>query len=262
MSRICPLYSGSTGNSTYIAAQTGGILVDVGASMKGICYALERAGGSYDEIKAVVITHEHSDHIKGLEVFLSKTGAKLIASTDTLETLRNMKKIPAGTQVLPIDDTAAEIDGIVINRFPTSHDCSGSSGYTFLLPDGKKISVCTDLGVVTEQVHNAVKESDAILLESNHDIEMLKNGPYPPYLKVRILSDSGHISNNACAAELKELFKGGTTRFILGHLSQKNNTVMLARSVAEAALMDLGARDNKDYTLSVALPTDNRVTVI
>ena len=130
------------------------------------------------------------------------------------------------------------------------------------MPDGKKISVCTDLGVVTDGVRSAIKGSDAILIESNHDVEMLNRGPYPPELKMRILSDHGHISNNACDAELVRLLNSGTKRFILGHLSQKNNTPLLALSSAEAALADEGAKNGRDYLLSVAAPTGNRVTVV
>jgi len=261
MSRICPLYSGSTGNCTYIGTQSGGILVDAGASMKGITSALERAGGCCDEIKAIAITHEHSDHIKGLRVYLNKTKAKLIASEKTLDTLIKQNCVPEKTETIAIGSTALDINGIEINRFDTSHDCEGSSGYSFFLPDGKKVTVCTDLGIVTEEVRSAINGSDVLLFESNHDIEMLKKGPYPPLLKVRIMSDKGHISNIACAAELCGFLNNGTTRFILGHLSQKNNTPVIARSCAEAALMDKGAQNGKDYILNVAGVTDNGVMV-
>ncbi len=262
MSRICPLYSGSTGNSTYIGTQNGGILVDAGASFKGLCNALECAGGSYDEIKAIAITHEHIDHIKGLKVFLNKTNATLVASKGTLNALVKAEAIPADTKILEIADNPIDINGIIINRFATSHDCEDSSGYSFILPDLKKVTVCTDLGVVTDEVRKAIEKSDVLLFESNHDIEMLKRGPYPPVLKVRIMSDRGHISNIACAAELKAFLESGTERFILGHLSQKNNTPLLARAASEASLMDLGAQNGKDYLLSVATPKDNGVTVI
>lgn len=230
--------------------------------MKGICSALERAGGAYNEIKAIAVTHEHTDHIKGLKIFLSKTDAALLASSGTLEALASADMIPEHTRVISIDEKGIDIEGIIVNRFATSHDCVGSSGYSFILPNGKKVSVCTDLGVVTDEVRNAVSGSDALLFESNHDIELLKKGPYPPNLKMRIMSDTGHISNNSCAAEIKTLFKSGTTRFILGHLSQKNNTPVLARAASESALMDLGAHNGRDYILTVASPTSNGVIVI
>lgn len=262
MSRICPLFSGSTGNSTYIGTKNGGILIDAGGSMKSICEALETAGGNYTEIKAVAVTHEHTDHIKGLKVFLNKTDAKLIASAKTIETLIEQDKIPSHTEVCEIDEKAIEIDDIIISRFATSHDCEGSSGYSLILPEGKKVSVCTDLGIVTQEVRQALYKSDVLLFESNHDINMLKKGPYPPLLKVRIMSDKGHISNVACSAELGAFLKSGTTRFILGHLSQKNNTPLLAKTTAEAALMDCGAVNGKDYILNVASPIKNGVMVI
>ncbi|MBR7133810.1 MAG: MBL fold metallo-hydrolase [Clostridia bacterium] len=262
MSRICPLFSGSKANSTYIGTRAGGILVDAGASLKGMEAALQSAGGSLEEIIAVAVTHEHTDHIKGLKTLLNKTNARLIASQQTLEALRGLDRIPAGTRVEALEDGALEVGGIALSRFATSHDCEGSGGYTFILPDGKKVAVCTDLGVVTDEVRSAISGSDLVLLESNHDVEMLKRGPYPPLLKLRILSDTGHISNATCAAELAGLLKGGATRFILGHLSQNNNTPELARGCAEAALMDIGARSGKDYILSVAAPTGNGVIVL
>ncbi len=261
MSRICPLFSGSTGNSTYIGTKNGGILIDAGASMRALCSALERAGGSYEEIFAIAVTHEHIDHIKGLRPFLNKSNAKLIASKETLETLIKQDKVPEKTEVIEIDNEGLEINGIKITRFATSHDCLGSSGYSLFLPDGKKVGVCTDLGVVTDEVRKAITGSDTLLIESNHDIEMLKKGPYPPSLKMRILSEKGHISNVACAAELKGLLKSGTTRFILGHLSQNNNTPLIAKTQAEASLIDMGAENGRDYLLSVAKPQENGVVV-
>lgn len=261
MARICPLFSGSTGNSTYIAYENTGILVDAGASCKGIVTALQNINCELSEIKAIAVTHEHTDHIKGLKTLIKKSGAMLLASSDTIKALEIENAIPEGTKVEVLNDNGICIDGIAIRRFPTSHDCKGSSGYTFLLPNEKKVSVCTDLGIVTDDVRNAITGSDVILLESNHDIEMLKKGPYPPQTKVRIMSDFGHISNNTCAAEVKRLFENGTERFILGHLSLNNNTPLLALSASEASLMDLGAENGKDYLLKVARVKENGVTV-
>ncbi len=261
MSKICPLMSGSTGNSTYITGVKSSILVDAGGSFKAIKTAISELGSDISSLSAVAVTHEHTDHIKGLKALLKSTGVPLIASAETLEALMALDAVPAGTRAL---DISAEIDlgDIAIARFATSHDCIGSSGYVVRLPKNKKCAICTDLGVVTDEVRGSISGCDAVLLESNHDINMLKRGPYPPQLKLRIMSDVGHISNAACAAELPELLKSGTTRFILGHLSQKNNLPMLALSTAKSALMDAGAACDRDYFLSVAAPSNNGVTVL
>lgn len=262
MSKICPLFSSSSGNCTYIGTQQGSVLVDAGASFKAICEALSRVGGSIDEISAVFITHEHDDHIKGLKTLLNKTNIALYTSETTLEALAKRDKIPSKTRVFAMDENKLETSGIIAERFATSHDCDGSSGYSFILPDGKRAAVCTDSGIVTDVMRKKLLGNDVVLLESNHDLEMLKRGPYPPYLKVRILSDKGHLSNNACASELNMLIDSGTTRIILGHLSQHNNTPMLAKATAEAALMAGGAQNGRDYILTVARPQGNGVTVI
>jgi len=211
VSRICPLFSSSEGNCTYIGTKDGAILIDAGASFKGIKQAAEEVGGSIDEIAAVFITHEHNDHIKGLKTLLNKTGARVLASEKTLVALEGLGAIPENIKSEAIEAEKREILGMEITRFATSHDCDGSSGYSILLPDGKRFSLCTDLGIVTETVRESILKSDCVLIESNHDIEMLKRGPYPPLLKMRILSDRGHISNNACSAELAALLKSGTT---------------------------------------------------
>lgn len=261
MAKFCPLFSGSEGNSTYVSHRGSGLLIDAGSSYKALLEALTRVGGSIEEIKAVAVTHEHIDHVKGLHTLLNKNDIPLIASEQTVKALVESGKVPPKTKII-VADGDIDVNGLIVKRFATSHDCEGSSGYSVFLPDGKKLTLCTDLGVVTEQVREAISRSELVLLESNHDVEMLKKGPYPPSLKLRILSDKGHISNNACAAELKILLNSGTTRFILGHLSKNNNIPMLAKKTAESALIDLGAQNGKDYILSIAAPQGNGVTVI
>lgn len=264
MSKICPLFSGSTGNATYIEGATGAVLVDAGASYKALSAAALSIGGELEKIAAVLITHEHIDHIKGLKPLLNAVkGAVLIASAETLEVLEGSGKIPPHTKTMATESgETAEICGIGISRFATSHDAASPGGYSFLMPDGRKISVCTDLGVMTDTVRSAVSGSDAVLIESNYDIDMLKKGPYPAELKMRIMSERGHLSNNACAAELSGLLKSGTTRFILGHLSQNNNTPLLALSSAKNALAAAGAAVGSDCILEVAAPKGNGVTVL
>ena len=262
MARICPLFSSSSGNSTYISTSKGSLLVDTGASCKAIETALCGAGGNISDILAVAVTHEHIDHVKGLRVFLKKSGAALIASSSTLEALAREDRIPENTNVICADDGLVTVGDICITRFATSHDCVGSSGYTVSVDNKKIAAVCTDLGVVTDEVRAAISGFPAVLIESNHDVEMLRRGPYPAYLKLRILSEHGHLSNNACAVELPKLLENGTSRFILGHLSRNNNLPMLALSCARATLSDIGAKADRDYMITVAKPEGNGVILL
>lgn len=261
MAKICPLFSSSNGNSTYISASSGGILVDVGCSFKALKESILAAGGDIGTIKAVFITHEHTDHIKCLATLLKNLKIPLICSAGTYNALKDSLKIPEDIEII-CDKKEIVIDDIKAERFKTSHDANESSGFTFTLPTGEKVGICTDLGVVTDEVRNALAGVNTILFESNHDIEMLRKGPYPPELKLRIMSDKGHLSNSACATELKYFLKNGTTRFILGHLSQHNNLPTIAQSTARASLMDIGAVENRDYLLTVAKPSSNEVIYI
>lgn len=262
MAKICPLFSGSSGNCTYIAHKGVNLLIDAGMPYKSIAQALESIGADIEKIDAVAVTHEHSDHIKGLNTLIKRTGAKLIASKETYNTLVSNKYISADIPLFELKDSKADLGEIEVVRFATSHDCEGSSGYSLNLSNGQKISVCTDTGIVTKEIETALSGSDAVLMESNHDVDMLNRGPYPPALKLRILSDKGHLSNVSCAVQLTKLLNSGTTRFILGHLSKNNNMPALALSCSKAALLDIGARRDIDYILSVAKPENNGVTAI
>ncbi|MBE6733438.1 MAG: MBL fold metallo-hydrolase [Ruminococcaceae bacterium] len=258
MAKFCPLFSSSSGNSTYISSAYGSILVDCGVSFKTLKASIEGIGGDIGDIKALFITHEHIDHIKCINTLLKNIKIPLVASSATLAALESAGKIPAGTELINIDANQYEISDIAVNRFATSHDTDGSSGYVFDL-GGQRVAVCTDLGVFTDEVRKALKGVRTLLIESNHDIEMLRRGPYPPELKLRIMSDKGHLSNNACAVELPKLLNGGTTNFVLGHLSQHNNLPTLALSTAKSCLMDIGAESGRDYIISAARPQNNEV---
>ncbi len=253
MAKLCPLFSSSEGNCTYISTGKTGFLVDAGVSAKRILTALEAGGIDKENVKGIFITHEHSDHINGLRVLLKKLKVPVFASKKTLTAVFEKGAFDESTQVCPIEDET-ELLGVHIKRFATSHDCEGSSGYRFDLNTDLSVAVCTDTGIITPDIKQALMGCRGVLIESNHDIKMLKNGPYPYELKLRVGSDHGHLSNNACAALLPELLDGGTTRIILGHLSQNNNRPDLALSCAQAALMDIGAKRDEDYLLSCAGP--------
>ena len=252
MCKICPLFSGSEGNSTYIKTKNLSFLVDIGRSCKRIENIIIQNGFNPFDIKFIFITHEHIDHIKGLRVFAKKFGTKIYASKGTISELENKNILDKKIKYEIIEKSGINIDDINVIPFETSHDCTQGYGYSFLL-NNKKISFCSDLGTVSNEVLNSVLGSDLIFIESNHDIEMLKNGPYPWYLKKRILSDIGHLSNNACSEVLNKLILNGTKKFVLCHLSSTNNTPEIAYNSAFKALENTGI---KDFELYIA-PKEN-----
>ena len=260
MARICTLASGSGGNSTYISTSDGDILIDAGISYKAIADAVAQIG-DLSKLRAIAVTHIHNDHIKGLKTFLKKTKIPLIASNDTLKTLVQDDRVPENTKIITADNGVTTLGDILVDFFATSHDAVGSGGYVVTTPEGRRAAVCTDLGVVTDTVRQKLYGCDALLIESNHDVEMLRRGPYPAHLKLRILSDEGHLSNSACAVELPELLKRGTTRIILGHISAENNTPLLATSSAKTMLAQIGAQEGADYILQTAKPKTVGVTI-
>lgn len=251
MAKFCALYSGSKANCIYISGSKGAILVDAGASAKSVLNALNEIGEDADNIKAILVTHTHSDHIKGLKTLAKKLGVPVMASKETLSSLLDTGTLCDEQPLISIDEEL-EADFGKILRFDTMHDSAGSSGYSIILPCGTKISICTDLGVVTDAVRNALHKSDLVLIESNHDLRMLQNGPYPPELKLRIAGNKGHLSNAACATEILNLYKGGTTRFVLGHISENNNLPSLALRTSKASLMEVGAVSGRDYLIYIA----------
>ncbi len=228
-----------------------GVLVDIGVSLKKLEEAAEFQGIDLSTVKGVFVTHEHSDHVRGIKAFLSRYDVPLFSSRETLSALCESGQIPCGTECYEIDKEDY-VGNIMVKPFRTSHDTPVSLGYSFFLPDERKISVCTDLGFVSDEVMKGIEKSDLVLLESNHDINMLKTGNYPFYLKQRILSDHGHLSNDVCADTAQKLLLKGTTRFVLGHLSRENNTPDKAYAETFSKLDMSGARINIDYTLTVA----------
>ena len=251
MSRFCSLFSSSSANSTYISSSSTAVLIDAGASTKQILLSLENHGLDEKSIKAIFVTHEHSDHTKALKVLSGKLGVPVYATRKTLEVLIEKNLVDEKTKLVEIDDSGAIIDDLQVVPFHTPHDSADSVGYNIFLPDERKISTCTDLGIVTDTVFKALDGSDLVLLESNHDLQMLKNGPYVLSLKKRIMSDNGHLPNHLCAEAASKLFQGRTTRFVLGHLSKQNNTPQKAFNETKKAFDLLGAKENIDYTLCV-----------
>lgn len=260
MAKFCSLFSSSSGNCTYIGTSAGGILVDVGVSAKRVEGALNEIGVSPQSIQAIFVTHEHCDHIGGVRVFATRYGINIYATPGTLRGMEAAKALNEKTQAFEIEPCGLTVADMCITPFATSHDARQSCGYSVETGDGKKLSVCTDLGVVTPTVAEAISGSDLILLESNHDINMLRNGPYPYELKRRILSDMGHLSNEACAQTAVRLMESGTVRFHLGHMSKENNYPPLALETTRAAMRMAGAEEGMDYLLEAAAGTLHMTT--
>lgn len=252
MSKFCSLFSSSSANCTYISSSNSAILIDAGASAKQIITSCEAHGLSTQYIKAIFVTHEHIDHVKGVRVLSKKLGVPVYATRETIDAIIEKNLADDTTDFRSIEEQNIKIDEINVTCFDTPHDCAHSVGFNIFLPSGRKISTCTDLGVVTENVYKALLGSDLVLLESNHDISMLRYGPYVYSLKQRILSNIGHLPNTQCADTAKKLLKCGTTRFVLGHLSRQNNTPQLAFEETKKAFDSVGAKQNIDYTLTVA----------
>ena len=149
-----------------------------------------------------------------------------------------------------------ELAGMMVRSFRTPHDSRESTGYRVSTGDGRTLAVATDMGHMTEEVRTALWGCDLVMIESNHDIRMLENGPYPYVLKRRILASTGHLSNDACSLELPELIRRGATRLFLAHLSKDNNSPELAYLTAQSALTEAGMREDMDFVLRVAPRTD------
>ncbi len=251
MTRLCPLFSGSSGNSYYIGSSSAGVLIDAGKSAKQLSLALQENEIDIAAIKAIFVTHEHSDHVQGVRVFASKYHLPVFATNGTIAALEE-KNILNDKIKYEIIGEGVEIEGMTIRPFPISHDCAEGCGYIVTTGDSRKTAFVTDLGYVSSKVEKAVKGCDTVVLESNYDVGMLQCGPYPYDLKRRILSKHGHLSNAASAEFLTELIQGGTTRAVLAHLSKENNMPELAYQTSLCALKEKGMKQDVDFILKVA----------
>ncbi len=252
MAKFCSLFSSSSGNSTYIASGKTGILIDAGVSAKRIKEALISRDIDPSKISAIFVTHEHTDHIRGIRLLASSFGIPVYATEGTMEGLAEAEilngKFPC--HIIGRNDKT-QVGDLIVQSFETPHDGNESCGFTVEFPDERKAAVATDIGCMTNKIMNNLIGCDLVMIESNHDIGMLENGIYPYYLKRRILSDRGHLSNEACSEAVSQLVERGTTRLFLGHLSEKNNIPDLAYQTSYAAICETGAVLDRDYTLKV-----------
>ena len=256
MARFCTLASSSAGNSTYIGVSAGSLLVDAGISCRALGRALGEIGADVNDIDAVLVTHEHIDHIRGLRVLTNRRPMTVIGVASVLEFLLEKNCVAPNTKLVAIDDKPVEAAGMLVAAFATSHDCCASVGYRIETPDGHRIAVATDLGTVTGPVEAGMAGCELVLLEANYDPVLLRMGSYPPHLKRRIASMRGHLSNDESGRLAVSLHEQGSTRFVLGHLSRENNNPALAHRTVYDALTHGGAVEGVDFILDVA-PYDN-----
>ncbi len=247
MLRICTLSSGSSGNSICIESERTKILIDAGISARQLTFRLAQAGISAHELSGILITHEHSDHVKGLRVFASKYSIPVYSTDETWYYLPD--RSISGYLHRSIESSAYfGIGDLEISSFPIPHDAVDPIGFT-VSQGGKTLSLVTDIGHVPDYLRDRMKDSSLVFLESNHDIEVLKRGSYPAYLKRRILGDRGHLSNESAAEVIGDLARGKMKQVVLGHLSKNNNTPELAFAAVESKLSDAGCRVGEDIDL-------------
>lgn len=252
MSKLCPLFSGSKGNSYYIGSSGKAILIDAGRSAKQLDEILLLNGLDVSSIKAIFVTHEHIDHVGALRVFATRHNIEIYASTGTITELEKTGTLNNKTKYHDISEEVIDMGPFGVQSFHTSHDSAESLGFYVQTDDDTKISIVTDLGYVSEEVRLAISDSDVLVIESNHDITTLQNGPYPYELKRRILSQKGHLSNDACAKELVNMVKKCTKHILLGHLSNENNSPELALETSICELRQNGIIKDEDYTIDVS----------
>ncbi len=248
MAEFISLYSGSSGNCSVVRAGGQYLLVDMGKGVRVTTRALKEIGLDPAGCGGILITHEHSDHVKGLGTFLKYHRPPLYGTEVTLRALDRGGILPPDCPIQVLDSgagEAADVAGFGVQAFPTSHDVP-CVGYRITTPDGKVMAIATDLGTLTAPVHAALAGCDLVALESNYDPYMLRNGAYPYYLRARIESPRGHLSNDECSEKLLELMREGCEKFALCHLSQENNTPVLALQTVFTTFGAAGAVPDKD----------------
>ena len=252
MIKFCNLFSGSSGNSTFVASSTTKLLVDAGMSCQKIIKALEKIDVSLAEVDAILISHEHSDHIKGIETITKKFGIPVYATVKTWDAMKQLKVDDSFKQFF-VPDVPFTIGDIVIEPFSIPHDAADPCAFN-LFHEQKKITIATDIGHLDDELIHKMYASNLLLIESNYDTDTLFCGPYPYLLKKRINGDFGHLSNEVTSKAIKTLYENGTSHFILGHLSKENNFPELAYQTVMNELKTSSCE--LPFTLSVAKRDD------
>lgn len=236
---FCPLASGSKGNCILLASAKTKILVDVGLSVKAITERLSALNITPDAIDGILITHEHIDHIRGIDVWVSRWQTPILANADTAKALLNLSKQRLPLKIFSTGEPFVFGD-ILVTPFSIQHDAADPVGFTFQI-GSQKIGVCADLGIVTSSVMRQLQECDYLYIEANHEPAMVHASPRPAVYKQRVLSRQGHLSNEACAQLIRHIFHPSLKHIYLAHLSSECNSTELAFSYIQQQLQTLQA---------------------
>ena len=250
---ICSIASGSSGNCYHIKTNSTSLLIDAGISASRIINGLNRCGTDPFEVAALFITHEHADHVNGFGPIVNKLDQlQLFANKETFSGIKSQ----VGRERREYFKTGdkMKVGDIEIQSFAVSHDAADPVGYSFY-NDGKMISIVTDTGIFTEEILSATVDADLLVIESNYDPKMLKTGSYPPYLKQRIMSNVGHLSNKQTGDAINEIMsiEKKPRCILLGHLSQENNHPKIAEKTVSEMLTEMDYYSGRDYYMKPLL---------
>lgn len=253
--RLCSIASGSSGNCIYVGSDTTHLLIDTGISGKKVEFGLNALDLTTKDLDGIFVTHEHSDHIKGLGVIARKCGVPIYATAGTIRAMEesgSLGKLPEGIFREVREDQNCQVGDLAVHPFHISHDAAQPVGYR-VSGGGHSVGVATDMGVYDEYIVDKLTGLDALLLEANHDVNMLQVGSYPYYLKRRILGERGHLSNETAGQLLCRLLHDGMQDILLGHLSKENNYEALAyETVCSEVTMGDNPYKAKDFRIAVA----------
>ena len=261
---FCSFASGSSGNCYMIRSEKTTVLMDVGIAGKYVLAGLERNGLEIEDVDGILLTHEHTDHVQSLRMIGRKAeNAEVHASRGTLLSVKD--KLPAGRVHEVRIDEDFYIGDILVIPFDLSHDATEPMGYSLLAGD-RQVTVVTDTGYLTDEIMHHIRTADLLVLEANHEVNILKMGPYPWPLKQRILGEEGHLSNETAAGAVCEMLRNRregrpVPKILLAHLSRENNTPQQAYITVQNILFEKGVYVNRDLELSV-LPRDEESPLI
>jgi len=260
MIEFCSLASGSSGNCLYVETPEVAVLVDCGISGKKVTDTLNEIEKKPDKIKAILVTHDHSDHISGVGIISRKLKIPVYASSPTMKSILNTDN--RIDEYFVIDKEVFHIGDLKVTVVNTSHDSPHSCGYIFE-HENSKIAVMTDLGYVTNEIIEKCRGCNFAFIESNYDLQMLMYGSYPIETKRRIASEIGHLSNDECGKFACSLASLGTKRFMLGHISSNNNMTTIAYNTVRDCLIFMGYEE-KDFSIDIATKYEhsNIITVL